>query len=171
MSTATLPRIQDLSPADRKSAYELAAKRAMDAAHEMAVAHNARKVDPRSILDYRVWKTMGMVCVLVVKHRDRTASTEVSRDGNYAPHVYLPTSKQIAQPESTKEFLLICIPKWLAERSELMGVTPDLCDVRPWTDAQRQTWSTLRNARLRINSKIYTANRRSPSVLSRSAVA
>jgi hypothetical protein len=179
MTTATLPRIHDLPPAERQAEYDAALERVKAASRQIAAERNARKPDPRSILDYRAWRTMRMVCILVVKHRDKPASFEVSRAGSW-PHIYLPIRKTIVQPESTSEFIVAVIPKafltWLASQpdapkgvDQLLGVTPDL--EGEWTDAQRETWSALRRLRLSINSKIYTANRRSPSVLSRSAVA
>lgn len=171
MSTATLPHIHALPPADRRVAYDMAMQRVMDAVHEASAAHKARRPDPRSIHHYRIWRTMGLVCVLVVKHQPKPASIECSHDGGTYPRIYLPTSKSIIQPETTGEFALICLPKWLAQKAGLMGVTPELCADQPWTDEQRETWSALQRLRLSINTKIYSANKRSASVLSRSAVA
>jgi hypothetical protein len=163
MSTATLPRIHELPPAERQAAYDMAAARVMECQRELSAAHKARKPDPRSIHDYRGYRTMGLVCVLVVKHQPKPASIECSRDGSAYPRIYLPTSKSILQPETTDDFALICLPKWLARKAELTGVTPELCEARPWTDAQRETWDALRKLHLSINGKIYFANRRSSS--------
>jgi hypothetical protein len=167
MSTDALPHVFSLPPEERRKVYADAADRAMEAAHEAAAEHKARKIDPRSIHDYRAWHTMRMVCVLVVKHRDRAASIEVSRDGGAFPHIYLPTSKMIRQPESTEDFVLAVIPKWLAQKAELQGVAPELCAGRPWTDEQRAAWKSLSNTRLSINTKIYFAKKRPSSSISR----
>lgn len=174
-ATTTLPRIQDLPPEERREALEDAADRAMDAAIESAAAHNARKPDPRSILDYRAYHTMRLVCVLVVKHRDKAASIECSRDGAW-PHIYLPTKKLMVQPESEGDFILALMPKsflvWLAKQDDapsvartLLGVTPELAGEQ--TAARRETWKRLERVRSSINSKIYYAKRRSTSVISR----
>jgi hypothetical protein len=167
MSTDTLPHIFSLSPEERRKVYDEAAERAMEAVREMAAEHKARKIDPRSIHDYRAWHTMRMVCILVVKHRDKAASVEVLRDGGAFPHIYLPTSKMIRQPECTEDFVLAVIPKWLAQKAELQGVAPELCAERPWTDEQRAAWKSLSVARLNINTKIYFAKKRPHSLISR----
>jgi hypothetical protein len=168
-STTTLPRIFDLPPDERRDAHDDAMARATEAQREAAREHKARKPDPRSIHDYRGYNTMRMVCVLVARHAPKPASFDCSRDGSRYPRIYLPFSKCIEQPESTDDFLLVCVPKWLAEKVELMGVTPLL--VGDFTDSQRETWNRLRDLRVGINSKIYFAKKRPASVLSRSAVA
>jgi hypothetical protein len=173
MSTATRTRIFDLPPDERREAYDDAMERVMDAARESAAEYKARKPDPRSIHDYRGYHTMRMVCVLVVKSsRAYPNSVQCTRDGTGAPF-YIPNSKKIAQPESTDDFLLCVIPKWLADVDHLalQGVTPELCAERPWTDAQRDVWERLTRARSIINTNIYFAKKRPASVLSRSAVA
>ena len=135
------------------------------------VAANAKpKPDPRTPLNYRAWHTCRSVCVLVVKHRDKPASIECSRDGSYYPHLYLPSSKIEIQPESTAEFVLAIMPKWLAQKSELIGMTLPLTVARVWADAQADQWEALRKLRLTINNKIYFAKKR-PSALSRSHAA
>src|ERR1700738_456184 len=112
MSTATLPSVFALAPDERRAIYDDAAERAMDAAHEAAVASKARnKPDPRAN-DYLEYRARGLVCVLVVKHQDKPASFDCSRDGAPFPHVYLPFSRSVMQPESTEDFLLVCVPKW-----------------------------------------------------------
>jgi hypothetical protein len=169
--TAANLSIFALSPEDRRAEYAAAGERAMEAARDAAAEHKARKPDPRSIHDYRGYHTIGLVCVLVVKHRDKPASIECSRDGSAYPHIYLPTSKSIMQPETTDDFALICVPKWLAQKAELVGVTLPLSAARPWTDEQRKTWERLKQIHSTINTNIYFAKKRPASVLSRSAVA
>jgi hypothetical protein len=169
MTTTTLPRIHDLAADQRQAHYDAAQERVRAASREIVAATKARKPDPRSAQDYRGYNTMRLVCVLVATNgRPSTASIGCTRDGT-GPRIFLPISRLIAQPESTEEFLLAVIPKWLAEKTGLMGVTSDL--VGDWTDAQRETWRVLRDARMSINSKIYSAKKRPASVLSRSAVA
>ncbi|SHJ72127.1 hypothetical protein SAMN05444159_1316 [Bradyrhizobium lablabi] len=163
-STTTLPHVFALAPDDRRVAYDAAAARALDAASEASAAHNARKVDPRSVLDYRGYQTMRMVCVLLVRHHDKPASIECSRDGTVA-RIYLPNSKMIAQPESSADFLLCVIPKWLAQKAELMGVTPDLAG--DWSEEQRETWNRLKDARFSINRKIQSPPRLTTHAISR----
>ena len=171
MPTTTRPSILSLPTAERRAEYDDAMARVKVAASEVARQHKARKPDPRSLHDYRGFHAMGMVCVLVVKHRDKPASAECSRDGSYYPHLYLPTSKSIVQPESTEDFLLVCVPKWLAQKAEIVGVTLPLSHARPWTDEQRETWRRLTRLRSTINTNIHFAKKRRASVLSRSATA
>jgi hypothetical protein len=168
---STAPSIHSLPPDERRAEYAAASDRAMEAAMDAAREYKARKPDPRSVHDYRGWHTMGLVCVLVVQHQPKPASIECSRDGGHYTHLYLPFSKIILQPETTDDFALVVIPKWLAQKANLMGVTPALSDARPWTDVQQKTWDGLGRLRSTINTKIYYANRRPASVLSRSAVA
>ena len=177
MSTATLPRIFDLPPDERRAAYDAAAARVAEASREASASFKAREPDPRSVHDYRIYNTMRMVCILVVKHRDRVNSIEVSRDGGGAPHAFIDPKKMIVQPESEGEFVLALVGRglsqWIYEkqRVNLLAITPPLADGIEWTDEQRKTWTRLETLRSSINSKIYFAKKRPASVLSRSAVA
>lgn len=175
MTTATAhrTRIFDLPPEERREAYDDAMARVTEAQREASRDFKARKVDPRSLHDYRGYNTMRMDCVLVVRtSRPFPNSVQCTRNGA-GPAFYIPNSKKIAQPESTDDFLLCVIPKWLADKAHLnlQGVTPELCAERPWTDAQRELWGRLKQLRSTINTNIYFAKRRPASVLSRSAVA
>ena len=58
----------------------------------------------------------------------------------------------------TDDFLIVCMPKWLAKNAELLGMTPEL--VGDWTDAQRATWETLGRLASSINCRIANAKRR-----------
>lgn len=126
----------------------------------------AKKPDPRSAGDYRGLKTMGHVAIIVVKHADKPASIEVSRDGGERGHLYLPAKSIVVQPESGAELLLITIPRWLATRIReekhinLFGVAPALSDLRVWTKADLATWTALERLASHINCKISSANRR-----------
>lgn len=145
-----------------ESEARLARLRKAGAEHaELRAKRNQNKnPDARTAVHYRTWQTMGLVCVLVVKHRDKIASIECSRDGSYYPHIYLPTSKIVPQPEATDEFILACVPKWLAQRAELLGITLPLSPARHWTDEQHATWERLGRLRTSINTRIYFAHRR-----------
>jgi hypothetical protein len=178
-----LPSVFSLPPAERRQAYDAAHERAMEAAHEAAVASKARnKPDPHAG-DYLAWRTMGMVCVLVVKHRDKPASFECSRDGGPYRHLYLPFSQLVPLPESDGEFLLALLPRPWVNRiekkdfagaqplRELFGVTLPLSAAQPWTDEQCATWERLGNRRLSINSRIQSAKARSISNISRTNAA
>lgn len=156
-----------LTRPERSAAYNAAVDRVAAVSREMVAEVKARKPDPRSIHDYRSYLTMGLVCVLVVKHRDREASIECSINGNSSVHIFLPTKLCIVQPDGVGEFLLICVPKWLAQRAGLAGVTRDLTDARAWTKTDLEAWETLRKIRLGVNSKIYNANRRTSSNISK----
>jgi hypothetical protein len=164
------PKIHELPDDERRAAYDAAFERAMDAARTASAAHKARKPDPRSISDYRAWRTMKMVCVLLVKHQDRAASIECSTDGSSA-RIYIPTKQHILLPESVAEFALMLLPKWLAENRKLMGVTAELSPDRTWTSADIEQWRELSRQRMSINTKIHYANRRAPSNISRSNAA
>ncbi len=169
--SADLPSIHALTPEQRREAYDDAMERVAEESRQMASEVKARKPDPRSIHDYRGYNTMGLVCVLVVKHRTKPFSWEISRDGSYYPHTYLPFKPSIKQPESTQDFLLVVVPKWLAARAEIVGITLPLSPARPWTDEQRETWERLKRLRSIINTNIYFSKKRPASVLTRSAVA
>jgi len=160
--TATLLSIFSLPPDERRAVYEQAQANAMEAAHQAAIAHKERnKPDPRE-QDYLAYRSMGYVCALVVRTmRPCPASIECTRDGAGA-RFWLSNSKARIQPESDGEFLLVAIPKWLAQRVGLTGTTPELSSEREWTPEQRETWEALKHARNRINTKIYFANRRAP---------
>lgn len=154
-----------LSPDDRRAAYDEAAERVADEARDIVAETKARKSDPRSIHDYRAYNTMGLVCVLVVRSATPfPASFECTRAGA-APRFFLPKSEIFVMAEATPEFLLAVAPKWLAEKLGLLGVAQDL--VGDWTDAQRETWKSLSNLRMGINSKIHFAKRRAASNISR----
>lgn len=165
------PSIFGLTAAERRAAYDEASERAMEAARAAALAYKSKHAPDPLAQQYRLWNTMGMVCVLVVKHRDKPASIEISRDGSYYPHTYLPTSKMIVQPESVDQFVLAVVPKWLAQRAELMGITLPLSPARPWTDEQRAAWERLGRLRSSINTRIYSARKRIASNFTRNQVA
>lgn len=155
----------------RERRLEIAGEVVGAAMKERAREFNARKPDPRSIADYTAWRTMGLVCVQVMKHSDRAASIECSRDGDAAGRIFLPTSKSIVQSDSVGDFLLICVPKWLAVKTELIGVTPDLSEARVWTKADVAAWNSLRNTRMSINTRIQRKHHKSTSNISRSNAA
>jgi hypothetical protein len=165
------PKIHELTHAERRVAYDDALERAKAAAHKASTAHKARTPDPRSSSDYRAWKTMKMVCVLLVKHQDKAASIECSKDGASRPRIFIPNKKHILLPESDGEFVLMLLPKWLAQKAELMGVTAGLSPDRTWTSAEVDQWRSLSSLRLSVNTKIHSANRRTPSNISRSNAA
>jgi hypothetical protein len=166
-----LPHVFTLSAAERAAEYATALDRIMDAQREESAAHRAREPDRRSIHDYRAYLTTGLVCALVVKHGNKPASFECSRDGGTYARFYLPLSRIVAQPETTDDFLLVCLPKWLAQKAELVGVTLPLSSARPWTDQQRAGWDRLARLRSIINTKICLSKKRPASVLSRRDVA
>ena len=114
---------------------------------------------------------MKMVCVLLVKHQDKTASIECSKDGSTGARIYIPNKQHIILPESAGEFALMLVPKWLAQKTGLMGISADLTADRAWTSADVDQWRALGRLRLSINTKIYFANRRAPSNISRSNAA
>ncbi len=170
------PSIFSLKPDERRAEYAAAGERAMAAARTMAAEHNARKPDAYEG-EYLAWRALGLVCILVVKHRDASASFEISRDGAGA-RIYLPKSKTITLAESDGDFLLALIPrsfvKWICIKDpaaggrfrELFGVTLPLAADRAWTSAECETWTRLDRRRTTINVKIQTAkNRRKYSAI------
>ncbi|MGY3607631.1 MULTISPECIES: hypothetical protein [unclassified Bradyrhizobium] len=151
--------------------FDIALGMVKAALHEAAVEFKSAKRDTRSAVTYRSWHAASLVCVLLVKHQDKLTSIECSRDGAERPRIYVPIKQSTILPESAGEFVLMLLPKWLAVRAELMGVTPDLSPDRAWTSADIDQWDTLRRLRLRINTKIYFARRRPTSNISRSDAA
>lgn len=180
--SAALRRIYELPPAERQAAFDAAAQRAMDAAHEASVAHKARKPDPYAN-EYLYWKKERLACVLVVRHCDKPASYEISRDGGGYHHLYLPFSRTRKLSESNDDFLMALIPRRWVEMiekrefesgqrlRELFGITLPLSAARPWTEAQCETWKQLSNRRMSINSRIASARPRSVSNISRTNAA
>lgn len=152
--------IFDLSPEDRAAEYEAARECVRETSREMVQGVMARKPDPRSAYDYRVWHDSGYVAVLVAQHVGRTTSLEVSPNGG-RKRAFLTSDprKVMIQPESDNDFLLIALPrslaKWVLERQRvnLLGVTPDLI-VGDYTDEQRETWARLRKTCETINIRI-----------------
>lgn len=153
---------------ENRARGDAAEARLRETVREIAAAAKATKPDPRGVLTYRTYQTMGLVCVLVVRHRDGQASFHCSKSGNDL-RFNLAFSKCIREPESTDDFLLICIPKWIAQDRGLMGVTPPLDG--EWTDEQRAIWGRLTRARGTINTRIHYANRLRASNFRRSEVA
>lgn len=169
---------------DEKRAWNDAAEdRVRALSREMVATANARKPDPHAG-EYLAWRTMELVCILVVKHRDAPASIEVSRDGGAASHIYLPKSKTLALPDSEGDFLLALLSrsfvKWIAAKEpaagqrfrELFGVTLPLAADRDWTESQCASWQRLDSRRMSINARIQAAKSRTKySTLTRSQVA
>jgi hypothetical protein len=141
----------------------------------MADEFNARKPDPRSPLTYKTYRTMGMVAVVVVKHFDRGATLQISRDGNArGKHAFPRSAWLTVQPESVGPLTLALISKrnlaWILDKQgvNLAGVVPDL--VGDWSDEDRKTWSDLRQAASHINVRIRAAGKRH-SILTRNQAA
>jgi hypothetical protein len=189
---STAPHIFSLPPEERRAAYAEAMERVDEARREATAEYKARKTaapDPRRD-HYLTWKMQGMVCVLVVKHRDAPASFAVTRDGSSYANVFLPFKRTQVLPESGGEFLLALFPRsfvtWMETKDagkdyaaaqryrELFGVTLPLSAARPWTDAQIATWKRLDKLRDSINWRIQTARtapRRRTSNFTRNDVA
>lgn len=144
-----------------------AADAVRDELAEMAREHKARVPDPRSALEYRSYKSGGMDCVVAVKHSDRTASIEISRDGGARPHAFVNPAKILLQPESSGPFVVFLIGKslsrWVLEKQgvNLLGAIPELTG--DWTNENRTTWKRLSAAASRINTKISIGGRRTYS--------
>jgi hypothetical protein len=175
MTTATATHIFSLLPDQRRAAYAEALERADEARCAATAEYKARKAaapDPHRD-HYLTWKMQGMVCVLVVKHRDAPNSFAVTRDGSSYPNVFLPFKRTQLLPESGGEFLLALFPRsfvtWMETKDagkdyaaaqryrELFGVTFPLSAARPWTDAQIATWKRLDKLRDSINYRIQAA--------------
>ena len=142
---------------------------------ELAAEFSGRKPDPRSPLTYKTYRTMGMVAVVVVRHADRGATLQVSRNGDARGKHAFPRAAWLSiQPESSGAFLLALVSKrnlaWILGKQEvnLAGVVPDL--VGDWSDEDRKTWSALKHAADHINVRIRAAGKR-PSIMTRNQAA
>lgn len=172
-STAALPSIFALSDSNRRAAYNAATERAMAAAHDAAENYKAQhRPDPRAN-DWLIYRSKGLVCVLVVKHwkpRDGAKSFAVSRDGGSLRPIHLPFSiVDQGLAESSDDFLLALVPRAWVDRiekkdfvgaqplRELFGITLPLSATREWTDAQAETWARLDRLRSDINWRIERA--------------
>lgn len=161
------PSIFSLPPEEKRKAYDEALERCDAEQRRASAEYKARKAappDPRAD-NYLTWKDQRKVCVLVVKHQPKPASIECSRDGSYYPPIYLANSESEPQPESTSDFVLTIVPKWLAKKTDLAGIVLPLSRARPWTDEQAATWARLDRIRDSINRRIQTA--RAPQIKGR----
>lgn len=154
---------------------DAAGEAVMAKSREMIAEDRARKPDPRSPLTYKTYRTMGMVAVVVVRHADRGATLQVSRNGDAkGKHAFPRAAWLTIQPESAGPFLLALVSKrnlaWILEKQEvnLGGVVPEL--VGDWSDEDRKTWSDLKHAADHINVRIRAAGKRS-SIMTRNQAA
>jgi hypothetical protein len=155
----------------------------MFAAKSAAVAEVAAQIkarpriadDPRKPADYRIFKTMKLICVPLVRHA-LAGTLELSRDGWMRPRAFINPAKLIEQPESDGDLVLVLIERGLAnwikdkQRCNLFGVAPELSAEREWTDHDRAVWNRLRRLADTINSRIASPPR-PRALLSRSQAA
>lgn len=172
--------LMKLPPAERQAAVGGALEAVRENAAELAAFEKAKTPDPRTDLQYKTWRTMKLFAVPVVRHSDRLASIEVSRDGDATgKHAFIPLrSAPIVLPESRDPLQLVLvgkpIAKWIAEKQgvSLAGVPTDL--VGDWSDDDREQWARLRALAGHININIQRggcARRPRRMLLSRSEAA
>lgn len=180
MSVPGAAYLMKLPPAERQAAVEAALEAVREKSAEIARINKAKTPDPRTDLQYKTWRTMKLFAVPVVRHSDRLASIEVSRDGDpTGKHAFIPLrSAPIVLPESRDPLQLVLvgkpIAKWMAEKQgvSLFGVPPEL--VGDWSDNDREVWMRFRALASHININIQrggSARRPRRMVLSRSEAA
>jgi hypothetical protein len=123
----------------------------------------AKRDDPRTDFDYRSYRSIGYVCVLVVKqadHRENPTTLRVGRTLSSEPQ-FLGPKNSILLPESEGRFSLALMPAWLVKRAGLSTYPLHLDEDDPaWTEQERETWSRLRQVCYSVNSRIRNSNRR-----------
>jgi len=156
-------------PADeRRRRLDDALGAVMDESKRIVRESKARRPDPRSAADYVSYRTMKMMAAAVVKHGDRPASIEVSRDGGNGRRAFINPARVILQPESTDRLWLIVVSRslaaWINEKQgvNLSAVPVELAASGEFTDEERKIWKTLNALAFSINSRIWTAGRRRP---------
>jgi hypothetical protein len=161
--------------AEQRSEMFAAKRAAVDAVAAEIKARPRIADDPRSLADYRIFKTMKLFCVPLVRHA-LSGTLELSRDGWMRPRAFINPAKLIEQPESDGDLMLVLIDKGLAawvkekQRCNLFGVAPDLSSEREWTDHERAVWKRLRRLSDTINTRIASPPR-PRALLSRSEAA
>ncbi len=153
--------LMKLPPAERQAAVEAALEAVREKSAEITRIEKAKTPDPRTDLQYKTWRTMKLFAVPVVRHSDRPASIEVSRDGDAAgKHAFIPLrSAPIVLPESRGALQLVLIAKpiakWIADKQgvSLSAVPADL--VGDWSDDDREHWARLRALATHINVNIH----------------
>lgn len=172
--------LMKLPPAERQAAVEAALEAVRQESKRITAREKAKTPDPRTDLQYKTWRTMKLFAVPVVRHSDRLASIEVSRDGDAAgKHAFIPLrSAPIVLPESRDPLQLVLvskpIAKWIAEKQgvSLSAAPADL--VGDWSDDDRELWARLRALATHINVNIHrggSARKPRRMLLSRSEAA
>ena len=124
-----------------------------------------RDDDPRTDFDYRSYRALGYVCALVVRQPDSRYNPSTIRVGNTlgSEPQFLGSKNPIILPESADTpSVLALLPQPLLHRT---GFTPHpfSLDETQWSEADRTTWSRLRDVCFSVNSRIRNAGRRTPT--------
>lgn len=130
----------------------------------------AKRHDPRTDFDYRSYKKM--VCTLVIRQPDsriNPATVRVGRTLTSDPQ-FLGGGNSIIQPESSGRFVVAVVPEWMTRFRWKDGVPqpaiftaypPALDEIDPaFSDAERETWTRLRQVCHSINSRIRNSGRK-----------
>jgi hypothetical protein len=166
MSVPGAAYLMKLPPAERQAAVERALEGVREEVKRLSAQKKLAKPDPRSVYDYLIYRKMRLICALVVKHSDRAATIELSRDGSAGRHAFINPRKLHIQPESTDRFLLILLPRplatWVKDKQEvnLFATPPDLDAAGSWTDDDLKSWGRLRRWSDIINTRIDIAKLR-----------
>lgn len=121
--------------------------------------------DPRTDFDYRSYNACGYVCVLVVRQPDGRYNPSTIRVGKTltSDPQFLGGKNAIILPEcADTPFVLALMPKWLIDRTGF-STYPLALDETEWSEADRATWSRLRDVCISVNTRIRNAGRRSPA--------
>lgn len=123
--------------------------------------------DPRTDFDYRSYKACGYVCTLVVRQRDDRYNPTTIRVGKTLtsdPQFLGPKNSQVLPECADTPFVLALMPKWLFDRTGFSAYPLALDeDDAAWTDADRATWTRLRDVCFSVNSRIRNSGRRTPT--------
>lgn len=121
--------------------------------------------DPRTDFDYRSYRSLKYVCVLLVKQQDdryQPTTIRVGRTLTSDPQ-FLGPKNSIVLPESEGRFVLALMPDWLMRKAMLPGYPLALSEEEPWSDEERAVYDRLRNVCISINTRIRRGGSHSPA--------
>lgn len=121
--------------------------------------------DPRTDFDYRSYRSLGYVCVLLVKQQDDRYQPSTVRVGVTltSDPQFLGPKNSIVLPESEGRFVLALMPQWLIMKAMLSSYPLALSEDEDWSDEERALYDRLRNVCISINVRIRRGGSRSPA--------
>ncbi|MET4197247.1 hypothetical protein ABIB96_001235 [Bradyrhizobium sp. LA3.X] len=122
--------------------------------------------DPRTDFDYRSYRSLNYVCVLLVKQQDDRYAPSTIRVGRTltSDPQFLGPKNSIILPESEGRFVLALMPHWLISKAMLPSYPLALDDTdSAWSDDERALYDRLRNVCISVNTRIRRGGSRQPA--------